>query len=114
MPESGSTCTSATAALYEYAGEGPTPLPRYRPAPAGGVYDPTVPIVPRAASAAWTASAKVVPVSGFSASNTRDSAKTRRLVGTSSCLATSGAIKSRARSAARRAALPDMSVTRLE
>ena len=37
MPVSGSTFTSATQALYEYAGDGPTPAPRYFPALIGGV-----------------------------------------------------------------------------
>src|SRR5690242_14697450 len=76
IPVSGSTSTSATAALYEYAGEGPTPAPRYRPGLRGGVYDPTVPTVPTAASAACTASANVIPFSGSSAWNTRPPANT--------------------------------------
>src|SRR5437867_1081790 len=51
MPVAGSTSTRATPALYEQAGEGPTLAPRYFPAPAAGVHEPTVPTVPAATTA---------------------------------------------------------------
>src|SRR5438067_504537 len=84
IPVAGSTSTSATHALYEYAGDGPTPEPRYFPGDGAGVYEPTVPIVPSAASASPTASAKVTPRAGSSTSNTRASANATRSNGTSS------------------------------
>src|SRR5262245_59894687 len=71
IPVSGSTSTSTTAAEYEYAGDGPTPAPRYRPPEGGGEYEPTVPSVPKRDSARTTASAKLMPLSGFATSKTR-------------------------------------------
>src|SRR6266566_1943951 len=100
MPVAGSTSTSATQALWEYAGDGPTPAPRYFPGEGGGVYEPTVPTVPSAASASRTASANESPSSGRSRSNTRPSANPTRSTGTASCAAACLAISARARSAA--------------
>ena len=114
QPVDSSTSTSTTAALYEYVGDGPTPPPLYFAADAGGVYEPVVPTVPNIASAAQTASLNVMPRAGSSASKTRRSAKTRRVFGTPSFLLTASASRSRARSAAWIAALPIISVTRLE
>jgi len=70
--------------------------------------------VPKRASVAITASWKLMPLSGSSASNTRRSAKTSREDGISSCSDTALAIISRARSAACSAALPTIRVTREE
>src|SRR5262245_19967392 len=84
-PVSSSASTSTTGALYEYAGEGPTPAPRKRPADGGGVYEPTVPRVPHFASPSTAASANVIEVFslvGSDASKTRLPAKTSRLCGT--------------------------------
>ncbi len=78
------------------------------------MYEPTVPRVPDFASATTTASGKLMPRSGSSASNTRRSANTSRPAGTSSFSATAAATSSRARSAASSAALPTISVTREE
>jgi hypothetical protein len=71
-------------------------------------------MVPNFCSAATTASANVTPTSGFSTSKTRRSANERLSVGTPSFSATADASSSRARSAAWMAALPVISVTRLE
>src|SRR5689334_11532916 len=57
-PVSRSADSSTTAAEYEYVGVGPTPAPFHFATDRGGVYDPTEPSVPVAASASTTASAK--------------------------------------------------------
>src|SRR6266850_6834895 len=113
-PVSGSTSTSPTAAVYEYAGDGPTPPPLNCAAGFGGVYEPVVPSVPNCASAMQTASWNETPVDGFDASKTRRSANVSRSGGTPSRRDTAPAIRSRARVAASTAALPIISVTRLE
>src|SRR5436309_11642826 len=99
-PVEGSTSTSTTDAEYEYVGDGPTPPPLKRAADRGGVYDPVVPTVPNVASAMQTASLKLTPLAGSSASNTRRSANTSRSLGISSLRDTAFAMISRARSAA--------------
>src|SRR6267142_1500357 len=59
QPVFGSTSASTTHAVYEYAGDGPTPAPLNLPGERGGVYEPTAPSVPNFASASTTASANV-------------------------------------------------------
>src|SRR5204863_1410722 len=100
--------------VYEYVGEGPTPPPLNRAADFGGVYDPVVPRVPKRASAMQTASWNVTPLLGFALSKTRRSANTSRSAEVPRRAATAAASISRARSAAWIAALPIISVTRLE
>jgi hypothetical protein len=73
-----------------------------------------VPTVPNASSASTTASAKLRPDAGSSASKTRPSANTRREAGTPSLRDTAWASISLARWAASMAAFPIISVTRLE
>src|ERR1051325_6266770 len=98
IPVDGSTSTSATAAEYLYAGDGPTPAPLYLPGDRGGVYEPTVPIVPNFDSANTTASAKVTPTSGFSTSKARRSANETFSTGVPSFSATAIVNSSLARS----------------
>src|ERR1044071_8536618 len=59
QPVAGSTSASTTQAVYEYAGEGPTPAPLKRPGARGGREDPPEPRVPTFSSARPAASAKV-------------------------------------------------------
>src|SRR5215472_7145662 len=110
----GFTSTSITAAEYEYVGEGPTPPPLYKAGDFGGVYEPTVPIVPKRASARQIASAKLTPLSSAVESKTRLSAKRNLSLGTSSFSATASASSALPRSAASIAAFPAIRVTRLE
>ena len=100
QPVAASTSTSTTAAVYEYATEGPTPPPRYRAALRAGRYEPVVPSVPCSTSAATTASWKVRPADGFSTSNTRRSAKASRSAGNPSFFAAAAPRMALARSAA--------------
>src|SRR5215472_16491013 len=110
----GFTSTSITAAEYEYVGEGPTPPPLYKAGDFGGVYEPTVPIVPKRASARQIASAKLTPLSGAVESKTRCSSKHSLSLGTSNFNETAAARSALPRSAACIAALPAINVTRLE
>src|SRR5688500_19791252 len=71
QPVRSSTSVSTTHAVKLYAGEGPTPAPLYFPGGLGGEYDPAAERVPSCASAACTASAKVMPGPALSAANTR-------------------------------------------
>src|SRR5215472_17997186 len=110
----GFTSTSITAAEYEYVGDGPTPPPLYKAGDFGGVYEPTVPSVPKRASARQIASAKLTPFSGVLGSKTRLSAKCNLSLGTSNFNATASASNALPRSAACIAAFPAINVTRLE
>src|SRR5687767_13613383 len=76
QPVASSTSASTTHAVYEYAGDGPTPAPLYLPGDFGGAYEPTAPSVPKRASAQVTASANESPAPGSSAGKTRPSANT--------------------------------------
>src|SRR5438128_10632166 len=84
QPVAASTWASTTQAVYEYAGDGPTPAPLYFPGARGGLYEPTEPNVPNFSSASTTASAKFM----LRLSNaTRPLANTRRSPATSRCSA---------------------------
>src|SRR5258705_5123492 len=111
QPVRGSTSASTTHAVYEYAGDGPTPAPLNLPGERGGVYEPTAPSVPNFASASTTASANV----RLRPSNdTRALAKLARSGATSSSSAAAAASMLFSFCAASIAALPAISVTRLE
>src|SRR5256885_14045920 len=91
QPVFSSTCASTTQAVYEYAGEGPTPAPLKRPGARGGLYEPTEPSVPNFSSANPTASTKV---RDFDSKDTRSLANVSLSGATSSCSAAAIAIMS--------------------
>src|SRR5687767_10704256 len=111
QPVRGSTSASTTHAVYEYAGDGPTPAPLYRPGERGGLYEPTDPSVPNFSSANPAASAKVRLLPS---KDTRPLANCRRSGAIPSSSAAAAAICALIFSAAWIAALPIITVTRLE
>src|SRR5258706_8097738 len=111
QPVALSTWASTTQAVYEYAGDGPTPAPLKRPGARGGLYEPTEPSVPNFSSAMTTASGKVRT---RLSNETLPLEKTILSGATCSCSDAASAIMAFSFSAAWIAALPIITVTRLE